>query len=433
MEELNVALKAFKTIKIIGKILLAVFLFLIIILCGLHIFINLAGKPLVVKKLSDAFGQEVKVGIVNTSFPASIHIKDIEAKGVQISELIAGSGVFDLFRKRFRLSFVKVIQPEITTERISYTPKVALPEPPSEGLEQATEPQAVSEPKPEEAVTELAAELVREPILVPRFLIRRVVISDGTINFTDRIAEDQSIKIKANKINLTADNLNFSGSGNQVTYFKLTGSLPWCDSEEEAGKIEADGWVNLFKKDIQANVSIHDIDGIYLYPYYAKWVDLEKARIAKAKLNLTSKVQGMNNDLTAVCRLELTDIERKPRPPEESAEKAEKIADVVLDMFKALNEGKIVLDFTIKTKMDSPEFGIMDIKTAVEDKLVKSREPGFSPVNIFFLPVKIVEGSVKATTEITKAMIDGSFAVGNEFKNAVKGSFTREPPPAEEE
>ena len=406
---------------------------IIIILCGLHIFINLAGKPLVVKKLSDAFGQEVTVGIVNTSFPASIHIKDIETKGVKISELIAGSGVFDLFRKRFRLSFVKVIQPEVTAERISYVPQPAAPEPEVEGEPEAVVPAPVSEPEPEETTEEKPTEQTREPILVPRFLIRRVVISDGIINFTDRIAEDQSITIKVDKINLTADNLNFSGSGNQVTYFKLTGSFPWRDSEKETGRIEADGWINLFKRDIQANVNIQDIDGIYLYPYYAKWVDLEKARIEKAKLNLTSKIQGLNNDLTALCRLELTDIVRKPRPPEESAEKAEKIADVVLDIFKALNQGKIVLDFTIKTKMDSPEFGIMDIKTAVEDKLVKSREPGFNPINVLFLPVKIMEGSIKATSEITKAMIDGSFAVGNEFKNAIKGSCTKEPAPVVED
>ncbi|MFH1458211.1 MAG: DUF748 domain-containing protein [Candidatus Omnitrophota bacterium] len=431
MKELKGILKTFKTIRILGKIAIAIFLLFIIVLCGLHIFINLAGKPLVVKKLSDAFGQSVTVGIVNTSFPANIHIKDIEAKGVvKIPELIAGGGLFDLFRKRFKLSFVKIIKPEVTVERISYTPQAAAPEPGVEGKPQAAQP-VVSEPKPEEPPKKKPAEPVRKIILVPRFLVKRVVISDGTVNLTDKIAEDRSIKIKVEKIYFEANNLNFSGSGNQVTYFKLTGSVSWRESEE-AGSIEADGWINLFKKDIQANVNIHDIDGIYLYPYYSKWVDLEKARIEKAKLNFTSKIQGLNNDLTAACRLELTDIVRKPRPSEEGKDKAEKIADAVMDIFKALNQGKIVLDFTIKTKMDSPEFGIADIKTAVEDKLIKSREGGFSPLNVLFLPVKIVEGSVKATAEITKAMIDGSFAVGNELKSAVKGSFTKEPPPPAE-
>jgi hypothetical protein len=202
--------------------------------------------------------------------------------------------------------------------------------------------------------------------------------------------------------------------------------LPWSETEE-AGRIEADGWVNLFKKDMQATVNIQDIDGIYLYPYYSKWVDLEKARIEKAKLNLTSNIHGLDNDITANCHLELLDIVRKPRSPDEAKEKAEKIADAVIDIFRALNQGKIVLDFTIKTKMTKPQFGMGDVKSAVENKLTEATKgTSFQPEDALWFPMKILEGGVKSTAGVAKAFIDGSFAVGTELKRAVQGAFKRE-------
>jgi hypothetical protein len=180
---------------------------------------------------------------------------------------------------------------------------------------------------------------------------------------------------------------------------------------------------------MQATINIQDIDGIYLGPYYSNWIDLEKARIEKANLNFTSNIQGLNNNITADCHLELTDIVRSPRPPEEPQEKAEKITNIVIDTLRALDQGKIVLDFTIKTKMDRPEFGLGNIKMAFEDRIAKVFGPstsGIKPADILLLPLKIIEGSVKGATDISKAVIDGTFAVGNEFKKAVEDSFKTE-------
>ena len=114
-----------------------------------------------------------------------------------------------------------------------------------------------------------------------------------------------------------------------------------------------------------ASLKIENIDAIAFYPYYSTWVDLEKARIEKAKLNFSSKIRGKDNDISAQCHLELTDIVRKVRPPEEAQQKAERLTDAVLDMFKAMNQGKVVLDFTLHTKMDHPQFGFENIKSDI--------------------------------------------------------------------
>ena len=66
---------------------------------------------------------------------------------------------------------------------------------------------------------------------------------------------------------------------------------------------------------MQAALKIKDIDAIYLYPYYSMWVDLEKARIEKAKLNFSADINGLNNNVNVECHLELTDMVRKPLEP----------------------------------------------------------------------------------------------------------------------
>ena len=111
--------------------------------------------------------------------------------------------------------------------------------------------------------------------------------------------------------------------------------------------------------------------------------------------------------------MELTDIVRKPRLPEEAAEKAEKITDAVLGIFRALNQGNIVLDFTFKTKMDRPQFGFGDIRMAFEDKLLQATRGGKSTIEeVLLFPAKLLQTTVKNATDISKALVDGTVAVG---------------------
>jgi len=233
------------------------------------------------------------------------------------------------------------------------------------------------------------------------------------------MSQDQNLLVSIKDINASIDNLNFTGIGSQVTNFKLSAKMPWQKDSYE-GAIEAYGWVNLFKKDIDAVFKIKDIDGVYLHPYYAKWVDLEKARIERAKLNFSSQIEGLDNNVTANCHLELTDIVRRPRLEDEPKEKAEKITDALLDIFRILNEGKIVLDFKIKTKLDYPQFGFEDIKQAIEKEVNRSR-PGLGVdfEKIALLPVNLIRTTAKGITGMFKAVIDGLFSTGKVFSDTV--------------
>ena len=158
-------------------------------------------------------------------------------------------------------------------------------------------------------------------------------------------------------------------------------------------------------------------------------MDLEKARIEKAKLNFSSKIQGTNNDVSAQCHLELADIVRKVRPPEEPQQKAEMITDAVLDMFKSMDQGRVVLDFTLHTKMDHPQFGFDNIKSAFEGKLMQARaSAGLRTQDLLLFPGKMLQSGIKSGTELSKAVIDGVFALGSGLKKVFEDAMNKQTP-----
>jgi predicted nucleotidyltransferase len=70
--------------------------------------------------------------------------------------------------------------------------------------------------------------------------------------------------------------------------------------------------------------------------------------------------------------------------------------------------------------MDRPEFGFGDIKMAFEEKLTQgTKSKGINIEDILVLPAKLLQGTVKSATDLSKAVIDGTVAVGREITKAV--------------
>ena len=77
--------------------------------------------------------------------------------------------------------------------------------------------------------------------------------------------------------------------------------------------------------------------------------------------------------------------------------------------------------------MDRPELGFGSIKMALQTKIAQARSSvSTGPQEVLLFPAKLLEGMVRSATDISKAMIDGTFAVGNELKKSVEGSFKKE-------
>jgi hypothetical protein len=399
------------------KILAVAIVFMVTILSCLHIFVNLQGKAILAHKLQQAFKREVQVGSVSTTFPATLYVTNIDVKGLfTIDEVVAAGGLFDIFNNSFRLSMLKIVNPVVTIERGPVA--AAVPSPAS----------AAGEAGRVEGIQASAAAANTKPalkrrFLLPPFYIGRLVVSGGVVNFIDKGAGDSGISLVIKDLELKANNLGVVAIGSQISTFELKGSMPWNGSGQE-GSIEAGGWVNLYKRDIGAKLNIKDIDGVRLYPYYAKWVNLEKSRIQQAKLNFSSEITGHNNDVIADCHLTLTDVVFRPREEQEGEDKAYKIAEAVLGIFKALNGG-IKLDFTVRTKLDRPEFGFEHIRSAVEEKIAESTKEDKVDA-ILLLPSKVLESAVKSAAGVTKALIGATAAVGAQIKKGAEEIFRKE-------
>jgi hypothetical protein len=364
---------------------------------------------LLTQKLEDALNKKVKIGYLGLKMPLALEIKDLEIDElVNIDYVYISPHLFGLLSGKIILNKIMVLRPEVNWA-------VGLPT--DITLEKQSEDIEI-----DEALAQTRAILgsprsgFKHP---PKIIIKYLRIEDGTVNFTDQAVSESGVKITLNEILLDVNN-SYLFPKSAVTNFQLTAKIPWQE-DSGAGIVYTSGWVNLYRKEMQARLEIEGIDGLSLYPYYSKWVDLENSRIEEAKLNFFSDIQGINNEVVAQCRLELTDIKFRPRPPDQPEHKAEKIATAVLGIFRALNQGRIVLNFTIKTKMDKPEFDFGNISQAVEETISSAISSGKIKIeNVAILPAKFFESMTKGTTEATKAIINGALSVGKSLLDALK-------------
>jgi len=387
--------------------LVAIFILFIIFLfisLGGYLFWITNGKDIIVRHLEDICQHKVYVGDFRIVSPFGLELKNIQIQGLgTIDSLYAASNILSFLTANIVLDEVIINKPQITCER--FTEKL-------------------------EGATTLQAQQIKRNYSF-YLLPRKLKVREGSLDFIDHLKGDKKIKIRIEDIMLNLKNL-YVFPRSIVTNFDLKGTVPW-QNDGSFGKIIFEGWIDLVKRNMQATLKIKDIDGIYLYPYYAQWVNLEKTNIEKAKLNFTSEIQGLKNNLTAECHLELSDLVFKPRAEGEPQDKSEKLAEAVLDIFKDLNKGKIILDFTIKTKMDNLEFGFGDIKSAVEEKVVKHVQEKRSRIKEAVLfPSYLITGTIKGMADVTVAMIDATVFVGRELKNALLLPFRKEKKEAKE-
>ena len=309
-----------------------------------YIFLVVKGKVFVAKQLESLTGRKVVIENLAINYPLNIDIKGLDVEGLaKVEALHVSANIFGFLVGYPVLNNVSLTKPEFTYRRV--IPKVidvdtALNIGPSLGK-------------------------IKQKYHF-RLVVLKLTVKDGTFTFIDDAVGNEGMKISMDNIELKLTNFHYFVPHSEISNFDLSARIPWSSDKEE-GRVAFKGWMNLRKKDIKARLNISGIDGVYLFPYYEAWfggLNLKKSGIEKAKLNFAGDIFGKNNEVTIDGRLELTDIRRKASAEEDKG-KAELRA---ADFFLAFNEGKIVVNFRTKTKMDKPEFKLIDIKMAFEEK-----------------------------------------------------------------
>jgi len=387
----------------------------------IYAFLAIRGKKIIVDQIKHMIQRKVEIGAVHMALPFTIKLDNISIDSVgKASAVELSPSLMALMTGKMAFNSVTVIKPELT-----FSMPVPQPQPAAVPLTEAAAPQAAVPVTDQPAPRYEAAKAVRQDNL---FMFRRLRIVDGTIIYADPSvsADTGGIKIVCNDVQMDITNI-YESPNEIVTKFALTAFIPWKDSQER-GTVSLEGWMNYFKKDMRAELVLKDIDALYLYPYYANWFSLDRSSIEKAKLAFTSSVTGLNNDVTAACHLELTELSFKKRDDAVEQSKAERFTNKVLDFFKAMNNGKVVLNFSIKTKMDSPDFGMNVIKNAFDSTILQARKgQGSAAAKVMEMPGQVVGGTVKGVSDVSSALIGGAVSVGKELGKSIGLAFKKEP------
>jgi hypothetical protein len=396
----------------------------VVIFAMVYTLALLAVKIFIIAKIEQATGLKTTISSLDIRPPFGIQVRGFEIAGlIKADRIYIGPSMRSLLLGRIAFNKILIGNPEFTYQRN--------PAPPAPVVETAAGVQppaaAVEEQNPPVPVPAAVSAQAKPFPLV----IKKLKVYSGKLHFIDTTAASGKITVLVKDMNFYITNLSTTGKRG-VSNFDLRGNISW-DTGEPDGKVSLAGWVDLNKKDIQANLKVESIDAIVFYPYYSTWVDLEKAKIKKAKLNFNCEIKGVNNDVTADCHLELADMVRSARLVDEPKQKAERITDAVLDMFKTMDNGRIVLDFLLHTKMDHPEFGFANFKAAFESKLMQARaSAGMRPQDMLSLPVRWVRSGIKTGTDLSNAVIDGIFDLSNGVKHFFEDRMDR-PASAESE
>jgi hypothetical protein len=380
--------------KIFTQVVIVVITFSLV-----YTVILLAAKTIIANKIQKATGLKTTISEFIILPPLNIETRGFEIAGlIKADRVHLAPSMRSLLFGKVAFNKIVIVNPEVTYQRDPL---------PVEPVKDSRAPVMENQSDP---VAPDAASSKVFPVI-----IKSLKVYSGKLNFIDTTAASGKISVMIKDINFYITNLSATGAKG-VSNFDLNANLSWNTGEPD-GKISLKGWVNFYKKDILATLKIENIDALVFYPYYSTWVDLEKARIDQAKLGFNCNIKGVNNDISADCHLELTDMVRKVRPPEEPQQKAERLTDAVLDMFKSMNQGKVVLDFVLHTKMDRPEFGFANIKSAFEGKLMQARSSaGLRPQDVLSWPGRWLKSGIKSGTDLSNAAIDGVFDLGNGVK-----------------
>jgi hypothetical protein len=386
----------------------------VIIFSLIYAVVLWAVKTIIVNKIQKSTGLKTTISDLIILPPLNIEVRGLEINGlIKADRVYVAPSIGSLLLGRLAFNSIVIGSPEVTYQR----------NPPAEPVPVKDSRAPVAEAQTESVAP---APVVVHSKVLP-VIIKKLRIYSGRLNFVDKTAASGTISVMIKNIDFYITNLSTSGAKG-VSNLSLKGDLSWSTGEPD-GKILLQGWVDFSKKDMLATLKIEDIDAIVFYPYYSTWVNLEKARIEKARLNFNCNIKGVNNDATADCHLELVDMVRKVRPTEEPQQKAERITDAVLDMFKSMDQGKVVLDFVLHTKMDRPEFSFANFKSAFEDKLMQARSSaGMRPQDMLSWPGRWLKSGIKSGTDLSNALIDGMFDLGNGIKKFFEDRMNKSSP-----
>ncbi len=383
------------------------FVFVLIgIYLAVYIFINTQGKKLFLDFLKKKYHTEAQLESLKLSFPFRLTLKNFNYQDVSFSQAkvtLIGINPFnlsfiltDIYVENLSLNIEGkdkgfVIKPFLDTTNGFSTEEKLLPRK-SLPKQKNTQKKNVS------------------------FIAKKLFLKDATVNLRTKL-RNLPLTVSFKDLNLKVRGLCYPKLSK--FYFELTSSL---EAEEKLMKdfINAKGWVDWNKKDMDVVIHLVGFDYLAFGRYYPPFWRPENLQLKEAFLSLDALLNSVNNDLTINATLYLDKFSFIDEPQEPS--KVESLKTLI-DLFREDKDSKPTLHFLpIKTRMDKLELDLSSIWEEIQKKVKVS----FLGTVIRFLG-KTPEFLGKGTKEIKKMSIDPAVEALKGIVDIIKGLIIPSP------
>lgn len=299
--------------KKIIKILVWVVGIIIAIFLLLNIAVALFAKPIVVSQIEQNLKLKANLEGLNVSFPPAVNIRNLNIQGLaKIDEVSLKPSILGFLAGKIVLNELRIIKPRIFLV-MDKNGKLNLPQFENKGKQ-------------------------------PPIFLAGLDIREGSISFTDYKVDPAGYNMVLSDIEVKVSKVSFPITS-LLANFNMSALLgPYQDK----GAITAQGWVDFGPKDMEGKIELKDIEMIYFVPYF-KDSPFGSFQVT-AKLNASSDLKAVNNNLAAKCRIKFMNFSS---------------------------------EFIFKTKLDKP---------SVDPAMLKQQVAGAMARNIFEqLPRKIAD------------------------------------------
>lgn len=321
--------------KLIKIILVIAAIFVVVNICA-AIVVTVLGKKIVVSQIEKNLKTKASIGSMSVGIPLSVTLKDLDIEQLaRIESVRISPSLLGFLAGKVVLNEVDLVKPSITLV-LNNDGSLNIPLQASSGKQ-------------------------------PQVLLAALRIKDGSLTFIDKKIDPAGFKVNIGNIEADIAKNKFPPTSLLVK-FNLSAAL--LDNQNTPrGFATASGWVDFGPKDMNGEIVFKDIEAKYLAPYYSEYISNKK--LSSAKVNFTSDLKAKNNDLTALCHLEVSDIVYETEPQQEGGEQQVDIAASLMSMFSD-STNRIVFDFPVRTKLDHPSFDIGSFKKSMGQAAVQN-------------------------------------------------------------
>jgi len=283
------------------------------------------GKNFSIESISAGWG---KIEISN------LKVRDLFGREVGRTELVTlKADFFDLLRKRYTISEVRIINPFFLIE--------------TDDKGKPIFPSIIKDQKKEGERDTRKERTERTPLLV-----KKAQILNGSIDYVDKGLKGQPQTIKLRNVDLEVKNISYP-FGESFILFNLRADIPGPTSK---GRMTGKGKMNMLRKDTESTLALKNLDVKILEPYYRKArSDLE---IEKGLIDIDLSINISSGMINAPCKLVIRDL----KLAESSNLKRRLISESLKATLSLLKneKGEIVFDFVIGGKIDDPHFNLRE-------------------------------------------------------------------------